>query len=108
MPNTKHHLILKLGQINIKFQYSRTETGLEFRSLAMFHTSAAAGLKSGQSDRIRNLMFHTRFRVSVTRCQGLCRRSNLILFVLVLVLVLEIRLLSRTKDEYDDDKVRTL
>jgi hypothetical protein len=54
IPNLKHHLILKLGQINLKFQYSMTETGLEFRSLAMFHTSAAAGLKNGQSDRKRN------------------------------------------------------
>ena len=36
--NLKHHLILKLGQINHKFQYSLTETGLEFRSLVMsFH-----------------------------------------------------------------------
>jgi hypothetical protein len=38
IPNLKHHLILKLGQINHKSQYSMTETGLEFRSLAMFHT----------------------------------------------------------------------
>jgi len=30
IPNLKHHLILKLGQINHKFQYSMTETGLEF------------------------------------------------------------------------------
>ncbi len=37
-------------------------------------------------------------------------RFNLIIIVLVVVLalVLEIRILSRTKDEYDDDKVRTL
>jgi len=35
IPNLKHHLILKLGQINHKFQYSMTETGLEFKSLAM-------------------------------------------------------------------------
>jgi len=28
-----------------------------------FHTSAASGLKSGQSDRKRNLMFHIRFGV---------------------------------------------
>jgi hypothetical protein len=44
IPNLKHHLILNLGQINHKFQYSMTETGLEFRSLAMlFHISAASG-----------------------------------------------------------------
>ena len=37
------------------------------------------------------------------RVQGVCIRFNLILFVPVLVLVLEIRILSRTKDEYDDE-----
>jgi hypothetical protein len=30
IPNLKHHQILKFGQINHKFQYSMTETGLEF------------------------------------------------------------------------------
>ena len=35
IPNLKHHLILKLVQINYKFQYLMTETGLEFRSLAV-------------------------------------------------------------------------
>jgi len=36
IPNLKHHLILKLGQIYHKFQYSMTETGLKYRSLASF------------------------------------------------------------------------
>jgi len=31
IPNLKHHLILNLGQINHKFQYSMTETDLEFK-----------------------------------------------------------------------------
>jgi hypothetical protein len=35
IPNIKHHLILELGQINPEYQYSMTETGLEFRSLAI-------------------------------------------------------------------------
>jgi hypothetical protein len=45
----------------------------------LFHISGAAGLKSGQSDRRRNFLVSNK---------GALRRSDLILFVLVLVLVL--------------------
>ncbi|CAB1062583.1 hypothetical protein D1BOALGB6SA_7363 [Olavius sp. associated proteobacterium Delta 1] len=57
--------------------------------------SAAAGLKSGQLNQKRNLGI-------IDSYQGGCRRSNLILFVLVLVNQ------NFIEDEYqDDDEVRT-
>jgi hypothetical protein len=69
--------------------------GSEFKVLGS-EFKTADGLKNGQSTRKRNF---------VVSDKGAFKRSNLILFVLVLVLVLEISILSRTKDEYEDDKV---
>jgi len=65
---------------------------------------AAAGLKSGQSNRRRN------FEVSN---MGAFRRSKLILFVLVLVLVLVLEKIlileyEHEDEDEDDDESRTL
>ncbi len=62
----------------------------------MSGVSAASGPKRGQFDRKRNF---------VVSYKGALRRSNLILFVLVIVLVL----VNQNFIEYeDDDEVRTL